>query len=205
MTPIRSSEITPEHVYLNRRQVIRRLGAGAGALALAGCGPGAAPDEGADAAAPAVESASDPGSPVVDAPSAGAATDELGNTDSSTVAVEIPYEILVLDTEAPTATISAIALGNGGAKTYAGDFSKAGLIVAGDNSFIKIWAESQDTDLRDIFFEYSLDGGASWSTLDVNDYNDFYVDLDDTVGFTLDDAILIDVYDDDTTFTVTDM
>jgi sulfoxide reductase catalytic subunit YedY len=60
--PVRPSEITPEHVYRNRRQFLKAMGVlGAGAF-LAACGPGAAPQE-----TPAVE------------PKAGARTDELGD------------------------------------------------------------------------------------------------------------------------------
>jgi sulfoxide reductase catalytic subunit YedY len=44
MTKIRSSEITPEHVYLNRRQFMKGIGAAAvGAAVLAACGPAAQP------------------------------------------------------------------------------------------------------------------------------------------------------------------
>ena len=40
--PIQSSEITPEHVYLNRRQFMQVAGAaGATALLAAACGPAA--------------------------------------------------------------------------------------------------------------------------------------------------------------------
>ncbi|MFH1277555.1 MAG: FlgD immunoglobulin-like domain containing protein, partial [Candidatus Eisenbacteria bacterium] len=129
------------------------------------------------------------------------ATDELGNTDTSSAAVEIPYEVLALDTEAPVANISAIALGNGGAKVTGS--AVEGLIVAGDNAFIKIWGESAAADLDKIMFEYSVTGGSTWVAIDVNDDNDFFVDIDGNIGFTTGDAILVDVYDDDTTFTVT--
>jgi sulfoxide reductase catalytic subunit YedY len=38
--PLRSSEITPEHIYLNRREFMKKAGVlGAGALLLAACGP----------------------------------------------------------------------------------------------------------------------------------------------------------------------
>ena len=130
------------------------------------------------------------------------ATDELGNTDADSIGGGIPTEVLALDTEAPSALVSMIAIGNGG-QTYVGAANINNMIVAGDNAFIKIWAETSDDDVANIIFEYSLDGGASWDSIDVNDDNDFYVALDDTVGFTAGDAIVHDVYDDDTTFTVT--
>ena len=44
MIPIKSSEITPESVYLNRRQFMKGVGVAAlGGLALAACGPAATP------------------------------------------------------------------------------------------------------------------------------------------------------------------
>jgi hypothetical protein len=129
------------------------------------------------------------------------ATDELGNQDTTSAGSPIPFEILSLDTEAPAATIAAIALGHGGEKTTGPALDS--LIVAGDNGFIEIWAESPDTDVDNVIFQYSLDGGDNWSNLDVNDDNDFFVNLDDTTGFTLGDAIVHDRYEDDTTYTVT--
>ena len=38
MQKIRSSEITPEHIYLNRRQFMKAGALTAGAIALAACG-----------------------------------------------------------------------------------------------------------------------------------------------------------------------
>ncbi len=76
MIKIPSSEITPEHVYLNRREFLKSMGiVTAGALALAACAPtepasensGATPS--ADATAPADGTS----------PQASAATDELGD------------------------------------------------------------------------------------------------------------------------------
>ena len=41
MIPIKSSEITPEHVFNNRRQFMKGVGAAAiGAVVLAACAPG---------------------------------------------------------------------------------------------------------------------------------------------------------------------
>lgn len=42
--PIRSSEITPEHVYMNRRKFMRLAGAAAAGAALAACTPGSEPN-----------------------------------------------------------------------------------------------------------------------------------------------------------------
>jgi len=63
MIPIRSSEITPEHLYMNRRQFLKLGGLAAGALALAACGE----------SEPAATQLAGP------APSAQAQTDELGD------------------------------------------------------------------------------------------------------------------------------
>ncbi|MCK7579373.1 MAG: hypothetical protein MZV65_29035 [Chromatiales bacterium] len=38
-----------------------------------------------------------------------------------------------------------------------------------------------------MLFEYSLDGGANWTTLDVNNDDDFYANLDGLPGFKTDD------------------
>ena len=47
MTDIRSSEITPEHVYLNRRKFMKGVGTAAlGGLAVAACGPAVTPPTG---------------------------------------------------------------------------------------------------------------------------------------------------------------
>ena len=85
---IPSSEITPEHVYVNRRQFMRGVGLAAGALAVAVCAaPGAktAPTTAPSAdASPA--SAAAPAAPTV-APSAGKTTDELGDPLTSYEAV----------------------------------------------------------------------------------------------------------------------
>ncbi len=68
MIPIKSSEITPEHVYLNRRQFLKGLGlAAVGALALSACGP-----RGANAGGGS-------GSATSESAPSGATTDELGD------------------------------------------------------------------------------------------------------------------------------
>ena len=77
---IPSSEITPEHVYINRRQFMRGVGLAAGALAVAACAAPGAPAVPTTAPAtdtPAAGGAS-PAAPTP-APSAGATTDELGD------------------------------------------------------------------------------------------------------------------------------
>ena len=77
---IPSSEITPEHVYVNRRQFMRGVGLAAGALAVAACAaPGAntAPTTAPSADASPASGAA-PAAPTA-APSASKQTDELGD------------------------------------------------------------------------------------------------------------------------------
>jgi sulfoxide reductase catalytic subunit YedY len=74
MIPIKSSEITPEHIYLNRRQFMKGAGALAlGVAALAACAPAATP---VPMPAPA---ATDSAVPATAEPTPGALTDELGD------------------------------------------------------------------------------------------------------------------------------
>ncbi len=85
---IPSSEITPEHVYLNRRQFMRGVGLATGALALAACGTAVAPPPptatpatagtaDADAPAPSVPASLLPAA--TSEPQASRNTDELGD------------------------------------------------------------------------------------------------------------------------------
>jgi len=88
MNKLSSLEITPEHIYLNRRKFMIGIGSVAGALALAACAsPGGTSNSDA-----AVEQAtalpeslvSDlPSALAYDTPTAGAATDELGDVLNS--------------------------------------------------------------------------------------------------------------------------
>jgi sulfoxide reductase catalytic subunit YedY len=80
MKEIKSSEITPEHLYLSRRRFIKTLGTvAAGALILKACGPdGSAETPGGSIATPGAIAT--PGSTATAAPPlAGASTDELGD------------------------------------------------------------------------------------------------------------------------------
>ena len=74
MQRIRSSEITPEHIYLNRRQFMKAGALAAGALALAACG--IEPGSSSDATTAVTEAAA---ATEATFPTAGAMTDELGD------------------------------------------------------------------------------------------------------------------------------
>lgn len=74
MVKIHPSEITPEHVYLSRREFIKSMGVAAGALTLAACASADPP------ATPTAQIEEDP-------PQAGAQTDELGDPLTSYDAV----------------------------------------------------------------------------------------------------------------------
>ena len=81
MKKLSRSELTPEHVYLNRRKFMIGAGSAAGALALAACAmPSTAPS--VEAQPEAVAPAAPPAFPAAlahDDPYASAATDELGD------------------------------------------------------------------------------------------------------------------------------
>ena len=77
---IPSSEITPEHVYINRRQFMQGLGLAASAAVLAACAAPAAPQpQPAPAAASGSASPPAPATGVPAQPKAGKDTDELGD------------------------------------------------------------------------------------------------------------------------------
>jgi sulfoxide reductase catalytic subunit YedY len=71
-------EITPERVYLNRRQLMAGVGAAMSAVALSACGAGT-PPAAAPQATRAGESAAPTATPDTREPTAGATTDELGD------------------------------------------------------------------------------------------------------------------------------
>ncbi len=85
MKQLSRAEITPEHIFLNRRRFMIGAGSAAGALALAACAtPGSMPvatsEDSATAAAPVVDPNSDlPDALAYDSPYASSGTDELGD------------------------------------------------------------------------------------------------------------------------------
>jgi len=101
-------------------------------------------------------------------------------------------EAVTVDTDDPDSEFTTITLPDGTEL----DISDPGTqqYVAGVNEWLKICAAGS-TDLARILFEYSLDGGVSWTDLDVNNDDDFYADIDDENGFQADgeDEIFNDV------------
>lgn len=91
MTKIHPSEITPEHLFLNRRKFMVGAGLAVGAAALAACAPGlgGSVSSGANAAAPVDVEPADvglealPDALAYDEPYASAETDELGDALNS--------------------------------------------------------------------------------------------------------------------------
>lgn len=72
-------EITPENVYLNRRQLMAGVGAAVSVAALAACGAGTPPVAAPAASNTEASAAAPTATPDTREPSAGAATDELGD------------------------------------------------------------------------------------------------------------------------------
>lgn len=86
MTKIKSSEITPEHIYLSRRKFMTGIGAlAASAAVLAACGPAA--EGGSSSASGAAASSSSGGGEAQPAAASAATTDELGDALTSFDAV----------------------------------------------------------------------------------------------------------------------
>jgi sulfoxide reductase catalytic subunit YedY len=85
MKRIPPSEITPEHVYINRRKFMLGLGAATASIALGGCGCPQQPEAVPTAEVPTVEKATtveptgETPATSTKPPQAGAGTDELGN------------------------------------------------------------------------------------------------------------------------------
>ena len=135
------------------------------------------------------------------------ATDELGNpdTDSNTA---IPFICVPIDNDYPEACIATIALGDGGdvwSDAAGGCLDAVDSSVCGNNSFLYVCAALNDTSelssLAWIKFQWSVDN-INWNDLDINDDDDMYADVDDTLGFSGGDAIVRDDYGVDQTFMV---
>ncbi len=103
------------------------------------------------------------------------ATDEFGATDNDDVS-PIPYVIYTIDVEGPEFAISQIRyLDNGTLSTWeAGDPM---LEVPGVTKWLEITATTTDTDIDSVLYQWSTDGGVTWTDIDINEDNDFYADI----------------------------
>ncbi len=88
-------------------------------------------------------------------------------------------ELVRIDTVLPDANIVTITLPDGTVLDVSTGFPTP--YVNGSTKWIKICAEG-DSDIARMLFEYSLNGGATYNSLDVNNDDDFYADVNDTLG-----------------------
>ncbi|MCB1247086.1 MAG: hypothetical protein KDB69_07470, partial [Acidimicrobiia bacterium] len=89
-------------------------------------------------------------------------------------------EAVNVDSQDPDANFTTITLPDGTVLDVSNPAVQP--YIAGSNKWLEICADGS-SDIARMLFEYSLDGGVNWTTLDVNDDNDFYADIDDTLGF----------------------
>ncbi len=135
------------------------------------------------------------------------ATDELGNSDIDSN-TPIPFICCGIDNDFPEACVWKVALGDGGQVWMNADSScmmPLDSSVCGNHGFVKVWASLNDAadydDLDWIKFQWSTNN-IDWNDLDVNDDDDMFADVDDTLGFSGGDPIVRDDYSVDQTFTV---
>jgi len=109
------------------------------------------------------------------------ATDIYSATDEG----DIPMVSVAIDPEPPYATITQLTLPDG---TTLDPAAVPSLYVEGSHGWFMLEAETDAADISHIVFEYSTNGGATWTELDINDDNDFYADINDMPGFQMMDA-----------------
>jgi hypothetical protein len=126
------------------------------------------------------------------------ASDNLGNTDSDLVGSPIPVAATDVDSDIPEANITKVTLQDNTMinEPIDGDY------ISGANSFFYLTATSDDDDLKKVLFQYSTNGGVSWTNIDVNDDNDYYSDLNGNWQF--DEGIDEIFVDTDSSGTFTD-
>lgn len=101
------------------------------------------------------------------------ATDNLGNTDTDLAGSPIPVAAVTVDSDIPEANITSITKQDKSVINAPID----GDYVSGDNSYFYLNATTDDTDIKKVLFQYSVNGGVTWTNLDVNDDGDMYSDL----------------------------
>ena len=84
------------------------------------------------------------------------------------------------DTIAPSAEITELHLPDGSViNLESGPIPR----VAGTMEWFRLWAETEDPDVAHVRFEFSLLGNPVWSSIDLNDDDDFYANLDGRAGY----------------------
>jgi hypothetical protein len=89
-------------------------------------------------------------------------------------------ELVRVDTQLPNTNITTLTLPDASAI----DVSAMAVppYISGNTKWIKV-AATGDADTGKMLFEYSLNGGVTWVTLDVNNDDDFYADINGTAGW----------------------
>ncbi len=103
------------------------------------------------------------------------ATDQYGATDDGTTS-PIPYVIYSIDVTAPDFAITRVRYMEGGTLTTKVPGSEL-IEVPGVTKWLELLATTTDTDIDSVLYQWSTDGGTTWTTLDINDDNDFYADI----------------------------
>lgn len=108
------------------------------------------------------------------------ATDNLGNTDTDLTGTPIPTALINIDSVIPKAVVTNVTLPDGTVL----NIPPQGQYISAENKYFYVTAEPVgSSDIKKILFDYSRDGGATWDTLDVNDDQDMFADLDGDLAF----------------------
>jgi len=103
------------------------------------------------------------------------ATDQYGATDDGSTS-PIPYVVYSIDVTAPEFAITRVRYMENGTLTT--KIPGTDLIeVPGVTKWLELLATTTDTDIDSVLYQWSIDGGVTWNTLDINDDNDFYADI----------------------------
>jgi hypothetical protein len=89
-------------------------------------------------------------------------------------------ELVRVDTQLPNTNITTLTLPD--ASSINVSAMAVPPYINGNTKWIKVTATG-DADTGMMLFEYSLNGGVTWVTLDVNNDDDFYADINGTAGF----------------------
>jgi FlgD Ig-like domain len=128
------------------------------------------------------------------------ATDEFHAIDDAvTEPSVIPYSQVLIDPTAPIATITEIVLSDA---TVLDPVANPTMSVDGGHRWFKLSAECAATDLNYITIQFKIPGHGTygaWADIDVNNDNDFFVDVNGVTGWqnagveAYDDEVVLDV------------